>query len=137
MNPRPADYKSAALPTELHRHDRISRRWLSRDADYYITTIPVCQHFFENIFSIIFQVRFYRRWVGCYTASRYPFMMRATGCWFVRIVSFREGKSLPYMGDVCFVFLVRVYQTVSIHLIRQAAPATFPVQGKAFCAVIV
>ena len=41
-NPRPADYKSAALPTELHQHFDVFRRTL----DYYITKKQVRQVFF-------------------------------------------------------------------------------------------
>ena len=44
-NPRPADYKSAALPTELHQRSLLN---------YYITAIHICQAFFENflLFSV-------------------------------------------------------------------------------------
>ena len=42
-NPRPADYKSAALPTELHQRSLLN---------YYITNIIACQVFFKNIFEI-------------------------------------------------------------------------------------
>ena len=43
-NPRPADYKSAALPTELHQRLTLN---------YYITDFCVCQVLFSN-FSKIF-----------------------------------------------------------------------------------
>ena len=43
----------------------------------------------------------------------------------------------PYEVVDCFAFSMRVYQIASVHLIRQALPDTFPVQGKAFCAAIV
>ena len=44
---------------------------------------------------------------------------------------------VTYNGNDSFAYSMRVYQTVSIHLIRQASPATFPVQGKVFGAVVV
>ena len=49
-NPRPADYKSAALPTELHQLIAVTS--FSTRLDYYISKISICQHFF-TIFSII------------------------------------------------------------------------------------
>ena len=52
-NPRPADYKSAALPTELHQRIAVFRRTL----EYNITEIRVCQHFFLNFFDF-FQKNF-------------------------------------------------------------------------------
>ena len=49
----------------------------------------------------------------------------------VRSVYFRTvGDARPYRVIDCFVFSMRVYQIASVHLIRQASPATFPVQGK-------
>jgi len=36
----------------------------------------------------------------------------------------------PYKEIDSFVFSMRVYQIISVHLIRQALPDTFPVQGK-------
>ena len=50
-NPRPADYKSAALPTELHQLIAVCESFSTR-LDYYISKISICQHFF-TIFSII------------------------------------------------------------------------------------
>ena len=49
-NPRPADYKSAALPTELHQH--ISRNWrvLPNSKGYYNRGFVPCQSFFEIFF---------------------------------------------------------------------------------------
>ena len=47
-NPRPADYKSAALPTELHQHIDCRQMPTSKLLDYYITASPVCQYFFEK-----------------------------------------------------------------------------------------
>ena len=44
-NPRPADYKSAALPTELHQH-RFSVHRLSWRLYYYTTNKHACQVFF-------------------------------------------------------------------------------------------
>ena len=53
-NPRPADYKSAALPTELHQ-----RFWclflfcfvaVSLRLLYNTTGLPICQHFFQIFF---------------------------------------------------------------------------------------
>ena len=41
LNPRPADYKSAALPAELHQR-------ISHDAHYYITSQFPCQYLFEK-----------------------------------------------------------------------------------------
>ena len=43
-NPRPADYKSAALPTELHQ--RISLCVMRDNADDYTYIFSACQHFF-------------------------------------------------------------------------------------------
>ena len=54
LNPRPADYKSAALPAELHQ--RFCR--FSRVLVYNNTSFLVCQHFFKiffKIFSKVFQ----------------------------------------------------------------------------------
>ena len=42
LNPRPADYKSAALPAELHQR-------ISHDAHHYITSNSPCQYLFEKI----------------------------------------------------------------------------------------
>ena len=41
LNPRPADYKSAALPAELHQR-------ISHDAHHYITSDSPCQYLFEK-----------------------------------------------------------------------------------------
>ena len=41
LNPRPADYKSAALPAELHQR-------ISHDAHHYITSNSPCQYLFEK-----------------------------------------------------------------------------------------
>ena len=41
LNPRPADYKSAALPAELHQR-------ISHDAHHYITSESPCQYLFEK-----------------------------------------------------------------------------------------
>ena len=38
LNPRPADYKSAALPTELHQH--------KSNANYHIKLLRICQGLF-------------------------------------------------------------------------------------------
>ena len=46
-NPRPADYKSAALPTELHQHFGVFRRTLN----YYIMIFRLSQAFFTNFFN--------------------------------------------------------------------------------------
>ena len=54
LNPRPADYKSAALPAELHQ--RFCR--FSRVLVYNNTSFLKCQHFFKiffKIFSKVFQ----------------------------------------------------------------------------------
>ena len=47
-NPRPADYKSAALPTELHQH--VGRNWrvLPNSKGYYSREFSPCQSFFKN-----------------------------------------------------------------------------------------
>ena len=42
LNPRPADYKSAALPAELHQR-------ISHDAYYYTISNSSCQYLFEKI----------------------------------------------------------------------------------------
>ena len=41
LNPRPADYKSAALPAELHQR-------ISHDAHHYSTSKSPCQYLFEK-----------------------------------------------------------------------------------------
>ena len=46
-NPRPADYKSAALPTELHQ--RISLCVMRDNADDYTYIFSACQHFFVKL----------------------------------------------------------------------------------------
>ena len=43
-NPRPADYKSAALPAELHQH----RSFPVRNDDYYNSRRGACQQFSEK-----------------------------------------------------------------------------------------
>ncbi len=43
LNPRPADYKSAALPTELHQHIQVTHLTLI----YNTTSEHFCQHFFK------------------------------------------------------------------------------------------
>ena len=49
LNPRPADYKSAALPTELHqRAASFFIRRISQRLVYITTVFCVCQHFFQN-----------------------------------------------------------------------------------------
>ena len=48
-NPRPADYKSAALPTELHQLN-----WLI----YYTTSFSICQPLFWNFFKKFFRLIF-------------------------------------------------------------------------------
>ena len=50
LNPRPADYKSAALPAELHQHFCC----FSRVLVYNNTSIRKCQHFFQNFLKNIF-----------------------------------------------------------------------------------
>ena len=48
-NPRPADYKSAALPTELHqRAASFFIRRISQRLVYITTVFCVCQYFFQN-----------------------------------------------------------------------------------------
>ncbi|MGN0441663.1 MAG: hypothetical protein ACI4FO_03065, partial [Acutalibacteraceae bacterium] len=53
--PRPADYKSAALPTELHQHIQVTHLTLV----YNTTSEHFCQHFFK-IFSKKFIFRFWQ-----------------------------------------------------------------------------
>ena len=54
MNPRPADYKSAALPTELHQLILFSFPLRYPLALYYNSTpYSKCQHFFLKIFKKI------------------------------------------------------------------------------------
>ena len=45
-NPRPADYKSAALPTELHQLVLLFVAVSLSDDVYYIAYKAICQHFF-------------------------------------------------------------------------------------------
>ena len=49
-NPRPADYKSAALPTELHQRSLLN---------YYITTKSVCQVILENFLDFFIFIKKY------------------------------------------------------------------------------
>ena len=44
-NPRPADYKSAALPTELHQLVLLFAAVSLSDDVYYIAYKAICQHF--------------------------------------------------------------------------------------------
>ena len=46
LNPRPADYKSAALPTELHQ---LIHLFLG-DKSYFNTSVPTCQQDFSGFF---------------------------------------------------------------------------------------
>ena len=57
-NPRPADYKSAALPAELHQ--------LGFDKCYFIITIYQCQAFFEFFYSADFPSSTLRSRLGFY-----------------------------------------------------------------------
>ena len=52
LNPRPADYKSAALPAELHQR-------ISHDAHHYITSESPCQYLFEK-FPIFYFFSFWK-----------------------------------------------------------------------------
>ena len=52
LNPRPADYKSAALPAELHQR-------ISHDAHHYITSDSPCQYLFEK-FPIFYFFSFWK-----------------------------------------------------------------------------
>ncbi len=49
LNPRPADYKSAALPTELHQRAVRKVQTDLSDGIYNITPPSQCQHFFAKI----------------------------------------------------------------------------------------
>ena len=56
-NPRPADYKSAALPTELHQHIKTTSVSLTV-LNYYITHSNLCQHFFWIFLKLFSKFRF-------------------------------------------------------------------------------
>ena len=70
-NPQPADYKSAALPIELHQHKKCGASGWNRTADIRIFSPPLYQLSYRGICSV-FQQSIKKKWRPKTGSNRRP-----------------------------------------------------------------